>query len=154
MHYQNAGSLSSTLRKMLLFFTLAYQLYFTQVGFLNGFFLIGRFQFIVPKRWNSKHRPVCVHLAGTGDHVSTQCLILPFKTYNVGAVSFILVKPLPFLVLLETTHFNGPANDQRGLYGFLAAREPLLYPFVQTKKQTLFTLQIQRRCLIHLYFKR
>uniref|UniRef100_A0A8D2JLD7 Abhydrolase domain containing 18 n=1 Tax=Varanus komodoensis TaxID=61221 RepID=A0A8D2JLD7_VARKO len=26
------------------------------------------FQFIVPKRWNSKYRPVCIHLAGTGDH--------------------------------------------------------------------------------------
>uniref|UniRef100_A0A4W4GYS3 Abhydrolase domain containing 18 n=1 Tax=Electrophorus electricus TaxID=8005 RepID=A0A4W4GYS3_ELEEL len=25
------------------------------------------FQFIVPKRWR-KHRPVCIHLAGTGDH--------------------------------------------------------------------------------------
>ncbi|XP_075866737.1 protein ABHD18 isoform X2 [Microcebus murinus] len=27
-----------------------------------------RFQFIVPKEWNSKYRPVCIHLAGTGDH--------------------------------------------------------------------------------------
>lgn len=27
-----------------------------------------RFQFIVPKRWQ-KNRPVCIHLAGTGDHV-------------------------------------------------------------------------------------
>ncbi|XP_041053418.1 protein ABHD18 isoform X1 [Carcharodon carcharias] len=27
-----------------------------------------RFQFIVPKEWKSKYRPVCVHLAGTGDH--------------------------------------------------------------------------------------
>uniref|UniRef100_A0AAY4BV81 Abhydrolase domain containing 18 n=1 Tax=Denticeps clupeoides TaxID=299321 RepID=A0AAY4BV81_9TELE len=26
-----------------------------------------RFQFIVPKTWR-KHRPVCIHLAGTGDH--------------------------------------------------------------------------------------
>lgn len=30
--------------------------------------IIARFQFIVPKRWNSKYRPVCIHLAGTGDH--------------------------------------------------------------------------------------
>lgn len=28
-----------------------------------------RFQFIVPKKWK-KHHPVCIHLAGTGDHVS------------------------------------------------------------------------------------
>ncbi|XP_073497655.1 protein ABHD18 [Phyllobates terribilis] len=27
-----------------------------------------RFQFIVPKEWKSKYRPVCIHLAGTGDH--------------------------------------------------------------------------------------
>uniref|UniRef100_A0A8C8SSW8 Abhydrolase domain containing 18 n=1 Tax=Pelusios castaneus TaxID=367368 RepID=A0A8C8SSW8_9SAUR len=30
--------------------------------------IIARFQFIIPKRWNSKYRPVCIHLAGTGDH--------------------------------------------------------------------------------------
>uniref|UniRef100_A0A2K5CUN2 Abhydrolase domain containing 18 n=1 Tax=Aotus nancymaae TaxID=37293 RepID=A0A2K5CUN2_AOTNA len=30
--------------------------------------IIARFQFIVPKEWNSKYRPVCIHLAGTGDH--------------------------------------------------------------------------------------
>ena len=29
--------------------------------------VIARFQFIVPKEWNSKYRPVCIHLAGTGD---------------------------------------------------------------------------------------
>lgn len=32
-------------------------------------FILNRFQFIVPKEWNSKYRPVCIHLAGTGDHV-------------------------------------------------------------------------------------
>ncbi|XP_048799495.1 protein ABHD18 [Lagopus muta] len=30
--------------------------------------LVARFQFITPRRWKSKHRPVCIHLAGTGDH--------------------------------------------------------------------------------------
>ncbi|XP_025031823.1 protein ABHD18 isoform X3 [Python bivittatus] len=30
--------------------------------------ITARFQFIVPKRWNSKYKPVCIHLAGTGDH--------------------------------------------------------------------------------------
>ncbi|XP_053108212.1 protein ABHD18 isoform X1 [Hemicordylus capensis] len=30
--------------------------------------ITAKFQFIVPKRWNSKYRPVCIHLAGTGDH--------------------------------------------------------------------------------------
>ncbi|KAM4709110.1 protein ABHD18 [Discoglossus pictus] len=30
--------------------------------------VIARFQLIVPKEWKSKYRPVCIHLAGTGDH--------------------------------------------------------------------------------------
>ncbi|XP_058049288.1 protein ABHD18 isoform X2 [Ahaetulla prasina] len=30
--------------------------------------ITARFQFIVPKRWNNKYKPVCIHLAGTGDH--------------------------------------------------------------------------------------
>ncbi|XP_064306552.1 protein ABHD18 isoform X3 [Phalacrocorax carbo] len=33
--------------------------------------LIARFQFIIPRRWSSKHRPVCIHLAGTGDHMAS-----------------------------------------------------------------------------------
>ncbi|XP_015200341.1 protein ABHD18 [Lepisosteus oculatus] len=27
-----------------------------------------RFQFILPKEWKTKYKPVCIHLAGTGDH--------------------------------------------------------------------------------------
>ncbi|XP_054546667.1 protein ABHD18 [Talpa occidentalis] len=30
--------------------------------------VIARFQLIVPKEWQGRHRPVCIHLAGTGDH--------------------------------------------------------------------------------------
>jgi hypothetical protein len=33
------------------------------------FVCVLRFQFIVPKKWKN-HKPVCIHLAGTGDHVS------------------------------------------------------------------------------------
>ncbi|KAM7331138.1 hypothetical protein ACRRTK_010327 [Alexandromys fortis] len=33
--------------------------------------VIARFQFIVPKEWNSRYRPVCIHLAGTGDHMAS-----------------------------------------------------------------------------------
>ncbi|XP_023073347.1 protein ABHD18 isoform X4 [Piliocolobus tephrosceles] len=33
--------------------------------------VIARFQFIVPKEWSSKYRPVCIHLAGTGDHMAS-----------------------------------------------------------------------------------
>jgi hypothetical protein len=29
------------------------------------------FQIVLPKKWNSDHyKPICLHLAGTGDHVS------------------------------------------------------------------------------------
>ena len=27
-----------------------------------------RFQFLIPKNWNSHHKPVVIHYAGTGDH--------------------------------------------------------------------------------------
>lgn len=30
------------------------------------------FQLLIPNKWkNEKHKPICIHLAGTGDHVST-----------------------------------------------------------------------------------
>ncbi|XP_002735130.1 protein ABHD18-like [Saccoglossus kowalevskii] len=29
---------------------------------------IAKFQFILPKTWKTRHKPVCIHLAGTGDH--------------------------------------------------------------------------------------
>jgi len=35
---------------------------------LTEFF--SRFQLVVPLKWTTKHKPVCIHLAGTGDHVS------------------------------------------------------------------------------------
>lgn len=44
-------------------------------------FFFDRFQFIVPKQWNSSYRPVCIHLAGTGDHVSTQHSLLMFSVH-------------------------------------------------------------------------
>ncbi|KAF3818643.1 hypothetical protein GH733_012060, partial [Mirounga leonina] len=36
--------------------------------------VIARFQLIVPKEWNSKYKPVCIHLAGTGDHARRSSL--------------------------------------------------------------------------------
>uniref|UniRef100_A0A8C1EF74 Abhydrolase domain containing 18 n=1 Tax=Cyprinus carpio carpio TaxID=630221 RepID=A0A8C1EF74_CYPCA len=36
-------------------------------GILPAESVKARFQFIVPKKWK-RHRPVCIHLAGTGDH--------------------------------------------------------------------------------------
>lgn len=42
------------------------------VHFLPGILPVesvkARFQFIVPKEWRRNYRPVCIHLAGTGDH--------------------------------------------------------------------------------------
>ncbi|XP_042193019.1 protein ABHD18 isoform X1 [Callorhinchus milii] len=37
-------------------------------GIMPSETVTARFQFIIPKEWKSKYRPVCVHLAGTGDH--------------------------------------------------------------------------------------
>ncbi|KAG9338580.1 hypothetical protein JZ751_025638, partial [Albula glossodonta] len=60
-----------------------------------------RFQFLVPKRWK-KYKPVCIHLAGTGDHV----------------------------IFLEEADDDGSANDKGDWNGLPSAREPLLYPSV------------------------
>lgn len=32
------------------------------------------FQLLIPNKWkNEEHKPICIHLAGTGDHVSLLC---------------------------------------------------------------------------------
>lgn len=41
------------------------------------------FQMILPKEWKSKKiKPVCLHLAGTGDHVREIDLCIFLKTIN------------------------------------------------------------------------
>ncbi|XP_066576268.1 protein ABHD18 [Amia ocellicauda] len=37
-------------------------------GILPAESVKARFQLILPKEWKNKHKPVCIHLAGTGDH--------------------------------------------------------------------------------------
>ncbi|TNN46997.1 Protein ABHD18 [Liparis tanakae] len=50
-------------------------------GILPAEAVKARFQFIVPKKWQ-KNRPVCIHLAGTGDHN------MPFMLYNSVTQAF------------------------------------------------------------------
>lgn len=34
------------------------------------------FQMIIPKKWKSdEHKPICIHLAGTGDHVRLKLML-------------------------------------------------------------------------------
>ncbi|XP_039670254.1 protein ABHD18 isoform X3 [Perca fluviatilis] len=53
-----------------------------------------RFQFIVPKRWQ-KDRPVCIHLAGTGDHYFWRRRTLMAKPMvkEAGMASLLLENP-------------------------------------------------------------
>lgn len=62
-------------------------------------FILNRFQLIVPKEWNSKYKPVCIHLAGTGDHVRlyynalipnllTYCVTQMWLLYSLSMSSF------------------------------------------------------------------
>ncbi|KAK1799060.1 hypothetical protein P4O66_007327, partial [Electrophorus voltai] len=86
------------------------------------------FQFIVPKRWR-KHRPVCIHLAGTGDHVSAlgrPALLQPSAPSPGSWLKRFW--PLVFAVFLEEANPHGQAHDQRDGNGLAAAGEPLLYP--------------------------
>ncbi|XP_051915834.1 protein ABHD18 [Hippocampus zosterae] len=53
-----------------------------------------RFQFIVPKRWQS-NRPVCIHLAGTGDHFfwRRRTLMARPMVKEAGMASLLLENP-------------------------------------------------------------
>lgn len=53
-----------------------------------------RFQFVVPKRWQ-KNRPVCIHLAGTGDHFfwRRRTLMARPMVKEAGMASLLLENP-------------------------------------------------------------
>ncbi|KAK7922306.1 hypothetical protein WMY93_009208 [Mugilogobius chulae] len=60
-----------------------------------------RFQFIVPKRWQ-KNQPVCVHLAGTGDHFfwRRRTLMARPMVKEAGMASLLLENP--YYILSDT----------------------------------------------------
>uniref|UniRef100_A0A3Q2Z100 Abhydrolase domain containing 18 n=1 Tax=Hippocampus comes TaxID=109280 RepID=A0A3Q2Z100_HIPCM len=60
-----------------------------------------RFQFIVPKRWQS-NRPVCIHLAGTGDHFfwRRRTLMARPMVKEAGMASLLLENP--YYILLRS----------------------------------------------------
>ncbi|CAL8356821.1 unnamed protein product [Merluccius merluccius] len=59
-----------------------------------------RFQFIVPKKWQ-KNKPVCIHLAGTGDHFfwRRRTLMARPMVKEAGMASLLLENPYYILVL-------------------------------------------------------
>ncbi|CAN2388849.1 Abhydrolase domain containing 18 [Pristimantis euphronides] len=62
-----------------------------------------RFQFIVPKEWKSKYRPVCIHLAGTGDHYfwRRRTLMARPMLKEAGIASLMLENPFYILCFLK-----------------------------------------------------
>uniref|UniRef100_A0A8D2ZWV3 Abhydrolase domain containing 18 n=1 Tax=Scophthalmus maximus TaxID=52904 RepID=A0A8D2ZWV3_SCOMX len=64
-----------------------------------------RFQFIVPKRWQ-KNRPVCIHLAGTGDHCfwRRRTLMARPMIKEAGMASLLLENP--YYILLRSSLKN------------------------------------------------
>ena len=56
---------------------------------------VAKFQVILPKEWKGKHKPVCLHLAGTGDHFYWRRRILMAKPLlkENGIASIILESP-------------------------------------------------------------
>ncbi|KAJ8015164.1 hypothetical protein DPEC_G00023300 [Dallia pectoralis] len=59
-----------------------------------------RFQFIVPRKWK-KHKPVCIHLAGTGDHFfwRRRTLMARPMIKEAGMASLLLENPYYILLL-------------------------------------------------------
>uniref|UniRef100_A0A672ZQ00 Abhydrolase domain containing 18 n=1 Tax=Sphaeramia orbicularis TaxID=375764 RepID=A0A672ZQ00_9TELE len=64
-----------------------------------------RFQFIVPKKWQ-KNRPVCIHLAGTGDHFfwRRRTLMARPMIKEAGMASVLLENP--YYILLRSSLKN------------------------------------------------
>ncbi|EUB58217.1 hypothetical protein EGR_06961 [Echinococcus granulosus] len=55
---------------------------------------ISRFQMITPKTWKSKHRPVCLHYPGTGDHsYHRRRVFLANQLIDDGIASVIIMNP-------------------------------------------------------------
>lgn len=55
------------------------------------------FQVLLPRKWQSEHfKPVCLHLAGTGDHVSR--ILTDELTRTVKSRMFEKIKTITFLV--------------------------------------------------------
>lgn len=92
-----------------------------------------RFQFIVPKKWR-RNRPVCIHLAGTGDHVRMCFSVLTWQeSSDWTEVALWLFQNQHFCfcvctVFLAPSDPDGPAYGQRGRNGFTASGKSLLYP--------------------------
>ncbi|KAG7241943.1 hypothetical protein INR49_024690 [Caranx melampygus] len=61
-----------------------------------------RFQFIVPRKWQ-KNRPVCIHLAGTGDHFfwRRRTLMARPMIKEAGMASLLLENPYYILLFIE-----------------------------------------------------
>ncbi|OXB59140.1 hypothetical protein ASZ78_006687, partial [Callipepla squamata] len=68
--------------------------------------LVARFQFITPRRWNGKHRPVCIHLAGTGDHHFWRRRTLMARPMIKEACMASLLLENPYYILLWKTRFS------------------------------------------------
>ncbi|VDL61986.1 unnamed protein product [Hymenolepis diminuta] len=55
---------------------------------------IARFQMIIPKKWKSEHRPVCLHYSGTGDHsYYRRRVFLANQLIEDGIASIIIMNP-------------------------------------------------------------
>lgn len=71
--------------------------------------LDSQFQLILPLKWkNEKYKPICIHLAGTGDHVRIHTHII---SSSLHLCSFHIFKfgKFNFSVLLAKTSLFGKA---------------------------------------------
>ncbi|KAF7259431.1 hypothetical protein EG68_03328 [Paragonimus skrjabini miyazakii] len=67
---------------------------------------IARFQLVLPKEWTTKYKPICIHLAGTGDHTySRRRFFLANRLLSDGIGSLIVMNPF---------YWKRKPKDQRG----------------------------------------
>ncbi|KAM6953236.1 LOW QUALITY PROTEIN: protein ABHD18 [Aplochiton taeniatus] len=79
-----------------------------------------RFQLIVPKKWR-KNQPVCIHLAGTGDHFfwRRRTLMARPMIKETGMASLLLENP--YYILLLSTRFRSSLKNVSDLFVMGAA---------------------------------
>lgn len=81
------------------------------------------FQMVLPLKWaNEKYKPICVHFAGTGDHVRRKrTYFIIFRSTQLNAIKS------KFAVLLATKEFHGKAVASRRWYRSYSIGESILW---------------------------
>ncbi|KAL0973942.1 hypothetical protein UPYG_G00213250 [Umbra pygmaea] len=101
-------------------------------GILPSESVKARFQFIVPKKWK-KHKPVCIHLAGTGDHFfwRRRTLMARPMIKEAGMASLLLENPYYILLINQVRSSLRNVSDLFVMGGALILESAVLLHWLE-----------------------